>query len=75
MPSYLGNALRDLMTMKPTNSEFKMIDLFAGIGGTRLGFETVGGNCVFTSEWDKYAQQKPIPPISKILVIIFLLEI
>ena len=56
-PAYLGNALRDLMTTEPTNSEFKMIDLFAGIGGTRLGFETVGGNCVFTSEWDKYAQQ------------------
>lgn len=35
---------------------FKFIDLFAGIGGTRLGFESAGGECVFTSEWDKYAQ-------------------
>ncbi len=34
-----------------------MIDLFAGIGGIRLGFEDIGGECVFTSEWDKYAQQ------------------
>jgi DNA (cytosine-5)-methyltransferase 1 len=38
-------------------SEFTFIDLFAGIGGTRLGFESAGGECVFTSEWDKYAQK------------------
>jgi len=36
---------------------FKFIDLFAGIGGIRLGFESVGGECVFSSEWDKSAQQ------------------
>lgn len=36
---------------------FSFIDLFAGIGGTRLGFEAVGGECVFTSEWDKFAQE------------------
>lgn len=36
--------------------EFKFIDLFAGIGGIRLGFESQGGKCVFSSEWDKYAQ-------------------
>ena len=35
---------------------FKFIDLFAGIGGIRLAFEAVGGQCVFSSEWDKYAQ-------------------
>jgi DNA (cytosine-5)-methyltransferase 1 len=34
----------------------KFIDLFAGIGGMRLGFESVGAECVFTSEWDKHAQ-------------------
>lgn len=39
--------------MKP---RFSFIDLFAGIGGTRLGFETAGGKCVFSSEWDKYAR-------------------
>lgn len=38
-------------------SSFKFIDLFAGIGGLRLGFESIGGKCVFTSEWDKYSQQ------------------
>ena len=33
------------------------IDLFAGIGGMRLGFESIGAKCVFTSEWDEYAQK------------------
>ncbi len=32
------------------------IDLFAGIGGIRLGFQEHFGKCVFSSEWDKYAQ-------------------
>lgn len=36
---------------------FTFIDLFAGIGGLRLGFESIGGRCVFTSEWDKYSQK------------------
>ena len=37
--------------------DFTFIDLFAGIGGMRLGFEAAGGRCVFTSEWDVYAQR------------------
>ncbi len=36
---------------------FKFIDLFAGIGGFRLGLERCGGKCVFSSEWDKYSQR------------------
>ena len=40
--------------MKDWN-EFRFIDLFAGIGGIRLGFENVGGKCVFSSEFDKDA--------------------
>lgn len=35
---------------------FTFIDLFAGIGGLRRGFDAIGGKCIFTSEWDKYAQ-------------------
>jgi DNA (cytosine-5)-methyltransferase 1 len=38
-------------------ADFTFIDLFAGIGGTRLGFERNGGKCVFTSEWDPSAQR------------------
>jgi len=37
-------------------TEFKFIDLFAGIGGIRLPFEKLGGKCVFSSEWDKYSK-------------------
>lgn len=36
-------------------SNFRFIDLFAGIGGIRLGFESVGGKCVFSSEFDEDA--------------------
>ena len=36
---------------------FTFVDLFAGIGGMRLGFEAAGGRCVFTSEWDAFSQR------------------
>lgn len=39
------------------NCSFRFIDLFAGIGGIRLPFQQAGGKCVFTSEWDKFAQK------------------
>lgn len=38
-------------------TDFTFIDLFAGIGGTRLGLESINGRCVFTSEWDKFSQK------------------
>ena len=38
-------------------TQFTFIDLFAGIGGIRLGFESVGGKCIFSSEFDSYACQ------------------
>ena len=41
---------------KQKDEQFTFIDLFAGIGGLRKGFESIGGKCIFTSEWDKYAQ-------------------
>ncbi len=37
------------------NADFRFIDLFAGIGGIRRGFEAQNGLCVFTSEWNPYA--------------------
>ncbi len=39
------------------NPSFRFIDLFAGIGGIRMPFQELGGQCVFTSEWDKFAQK------------------
>lgn len=40
-----------------SSGSFNFVDLFAGIGGMRLGFENAGGQCVFTSEWDKQCQK------------------
>lgn len=61
-PRYLADAIRQrilpLVTLEPTgNSPFTFVDLFAGIGGIRLGFEAHGGHCVFTSEWNGFAQK------------------
>ena len=36
---------------------YTFIDLFAGIGGMRLAFESAGGRCVYSNEWNKYSQQ------------------
>tara|TARA_B110000046_G_scaffold33942_1_gene36523 strand:+ start:12526 stop:13545 length:1020 start_codon:yes stop_codon:yes gene_type:complete len=36
--------------------ELKFIDLYAGIGGIRFAFESAGASCIFSSEWNKYAQ-------------------
>ncbi len=40
-----------------SNPKFRFIDLFAGIGGIRLAYQNLGGKCVFTSEWDTFAQK------------------
>ncbi|TCL60536.1 DNA (cytosine-5)-methyltransferase 1 [Kineothrix alysoides] len=42
---------------KKKDMRFKFIDLFAGIGGIRIPFQELGGECVFTSEWDKFSQK------------------
>ncbi len=48
--------LRNTVGTKPKSSTaFTFIDLFAGIGGLRQGFDGIGGRCVFSSEWDKYS--------------------
>lgn len=44
------------LTTQLASDKFTFIDLFAGIGGMRLAFESAGGKCVFTSEWDKHSQ-------------------
>ncbi len=54
--------LRDLVSKKEpkvqeAKTSFRFIDLFAGIGGMRLGFEAAGGKCVFTCEWDPGARK------------------
>jgi len=55
------HVLRSLASRPSRNGhsqpKFTFIDLFAGIGGLRRGFEPFGGRCVFTSEWNEYAQQ------------------
>ncbi|WP_310621274.1 DNA (cytosine-5-)-methyltransferase [Flexibacterium corallicola] len=43
--------------MDRRHSGFRFIDLFAGIGGLRIGFDSIGGTCVYTSEWNKFSQQ------------------
>lgn len=50
-------AERPMRVEEPKAADFTFIDLFAGIGGTRMGFERAGGRCVYTSEYDKYSQQ------------------
>lgn len=53
MPSTIHNQ----SIANTANPDFTFIDLFAGIGGIRLGFESAGGQCVFTAEWNKFSQQ------------------
>jgi DNA (cytosine-5)-methyltransferase 1 len=57
--SIVNKMLQEIIdAKKPKNnsSAFTFIDLFAGIGGLRMGFESINGKCIFTSEWDKYSQ-------------------
>lgn len=49
--------LNDAPFPGPKNPKFTFIDLFAGIGGFRMAFQNLGGQCVFSSEWDAQAQK------------------
>ncbi|MDD5271864.1 MAG: DNA (cytosine-5-)-methyltransferase, partial [Methylovulum sp.] len=61
-PAYLADAIRQRIlplidAESRKNHCFTFIDLFAGIGGIRLGFEAHGGHCIFTSEWNSFSQK------------------
>jgi DNA (cytosine-5)-methyltransferase 1 len=61
-PAYVADVLlqRGLFTQatsSPKTNLFTFIDLFAGIGGIRTGFEKHGGKCLFTSEWNPFAKK------------------
>ena len=53
----LGRAADRRVHADHSRPSFRFIDLFAGIGGLRLGFQSIGGKCVFTSEWDRWSRQ------------------
>ncbi|MBD5266396.1 MAG: DNA cytosine methyltransferase, partial [Bacteroides sp.] len=53
----LFDDLNDVPFPGPQNPKFTFIDLFAGIGGFRIAFQNLGGQCVFSSEWDAQAQK------------------
>jgi len=52
----LKELLRSIPRQESTSADFTFIDLFAGIGGIRQGFKAANGRCVFTSEWNTWAQ-------------------
>lgn len=54
---YLFSDFFNIPFPSPKPSHFTFIDLFAGMGGFRLAMQVQGGKCVFSSEWNKYAQK------------------
>lgn len=61
-PPYLSATIKQrilplIYASNNNNSKFRFIDLFAGIGGMRSAFESHGGQCVFTSEWNTFSQK------------------
>ena len=55
--AYLFPDLYNAPFQAPRNPEFSFIDLFAGIGGFRMALQNLGGECVFSSEWDEQAMR------------------
>jgi DNA (cytosine-5)-methyltransferase 1 len=61
-PAMLEPALRDMLdapapALAEPDQRFRIVDLFAGIGGVRMGFEAHGAECVFTSEWNDFSKK------------------
>ncbi|WP_174243048.1 DNA (cytosine-5-)-methyltransferase [Granulicella sp. L60] len=59
-PAYVQAALREMLPARSRSdaaASFTFIDLFAGIGGMRKGFESAGGRCIFTSEWNEWSKK------------------
>jgi DNA (cytosine-5)-methyltransferase 1 len=61
-PPYLVDAIRQRLLPLAGHADngecaFRFVDLFAGVGGIRMAFEAQGGHCVFTSEWNSWAQK------------------
>ncbi len=52
---YMSDRNKKIQRSRP--HKFTFIDLFAGIGGMRIAFESAGGCCVYSNEWNKYSQQ------------------
>ena len=57
MQQYLFPDLFQAPFQAPRNPKFTFIDLFTGIGGFRMAFQNLGGECVFSSEWDEQARK------------------
>lgn len=53
----LFNDFYDIPFPGPNRPKFTFIDLFAGMGGFRLAMQAQGGKCIFSSEWNQYAQK------------------
>ncbi|WP_440225327.1 DNA (cytosine-5-)-methyltransferase [Dokdonella sp. MW10] len=61
-PQLVAPALQEILRMNRSSApdkpaSFTFADLFAGIGGIRIGFERAGGRCVFTSEWNEWSKK------------------
>lgn len=61
-PSYQAESIQQrlfplIAAARKPDTKFTFIDLFAGVGGIRMGFEAHGGECVFTSEWNDFAKK------------------
>ena len=55
--SSIYNEMKSTPFFKNTNNRFTFIDLFSGIGGFRIALQNLGGKCIYSSEWDKFAQR------------------